>query len=262
MANSTGNLVTTSLSDGADPTDALYLQLSATAAKNQGQTIQALGAAGEPGLGALMRFLAEHYQTVNSTASIDDFAPQPLESTALPVIGMAYQTLFSSDSASAQTFLQAHFPQGVVPLKSEAGIDYSSLQRLLAEQKFQVADQLTLQKMCEVVGTAAVQRKWLYFTEVAQFPVTDLQTLNALWLTHSEGKFGFSVQREIWLSAGKNWDQLWAKIGWRTGNLWTRYPQGFTWDLSAPKGHLPLSNQLRGVRVIASLLTHPAWSKT
>lgn len=262
MADSTGNLITASLSNGADPIDALYLQLNATPAKNQGQTIQALGAAGEPGLAALMRFLAEYYQTVNSAASSNGSAPQPPESAVPPVIGMAYQVLFSSGSVSAEVFLQTHFPQGVVPLRSEAGVDYSSLQRLLAEQKFQAADQLTLQKMCEVVGTAAVQRKWLYFTEVMQFPVTDLQTLNALWLTHSEGKFGFSVQREIWLSAGKNWDQLWAKIGWRTGNLWTRYPQGFTWDLSAPKGHLPLSNQLRGVRVIASLLTHPAWSKT
>ncbi|PLZ94121.1 hypothetical protein CI594_16205, partial [Fischerella thermalis CCMEE 5196] len=43
------------------------------------------------------------------------------------------------------------------------------------------------------------------------------------------------------------------------GNNWTRYPQEFTWDLSAPKGHLPLSNQLRGVRVIASIFAHPAW---
>ncbi len=146
-------------------------------------------------------------------------------------------------------------------LPSDAGIDYAPLQQLLAEQNFQAADQLTLQKMCELAGPAAIERKWLYFTEVQQFPDTDLQTINDLWLTHSDGKFGFSVQREIWLGVGKNWDKFWAKIGWKTGNQWTRYPNGFTWDLSAPKGHLPLSNQLRGVRVIASLLAHPAWSK-
>ncbi len=146
-------------------------------------------------------------------------------------------------------------------LPSDAGIDYSPLQQLLSEQNFQAADQMTLQKLCELAGSSAVQRKWLYFTEVEQFPVTDLQTINQLWLTYSEGKFGFSVQRDIWLSVGKNWDKFWAKIGWKTGNTWTRYPQEFTWDLTAPQGHLPLSNQLRGVRVIASLLTHPAWSK-
>ncbi|PSB31085.1 GUN4 domain-containing protein [Stenomitos frigidus] len=262
MANSTGDLIAAPLSAGGDPTDALYLQLKAASAKHQGQTIQALAAAGEPGLSALMRFLAEYDPAVDGDSiASGDIPIKPPGSTVSSGVGMVYQALFSSDSLAAKTFLQTHFPQGVVPLKSEAGVDYTALQQLLAEQKFQAADQLTLQKMCEVVGIAAVQRKWLYFTEIDQLPITDLQTLNALWLVHSEGKFGFSVQRDIWLSAGKNWDQLWSKIGWRKGNLWTRYPQGFTWDLSAPKGHLPLSNQLRGVRVIASLLAHPAWSK-
>lgn len=262
MANSTGNLLTASLADGVDPTDALYQQLKTAPAKNQIPLIRALGVAEEPGLAALMRFLSEYHQNLETGAgTTDDAIAQSQEKIVPLVMGAAYQVLFDSDSAEATTFLQTHFPQGVVPLLSSASVDYAPLQRLLAEQKFQAADQLTLQKMCEVVGAAAVQRKWLYFTEVDRFPETDLQTLNTLWLAHSEGKFGFSVQREIWLSVGKNWDQLWSKIGWRTGNLWTRYPQGFTWDLSAPRGHLPLSNQLRGVRVIASLLAHPVWSK-
>ncbi|WP_421655712.1 GUN4 domain-containing protein [Leptothermofonsia sp. ETS-13] len=146
-------------------------------------------------------------------------------------------------------------------LISDAGIDYTPLQTLLAEQNFQAADQVTLQKLCELAGPAAIQRKWLYFTEVEQFPVSDLQIINDLWLHYSEGKFGYSVQREIWLGVGKNWDKFWSKIGWKTGNNWTRYPQEFTWNLTAPKGHLPSSNQLRGVRVIASLLAHPVWTK-
>ncbi len=148
----------------------------------------------------------------------------------------------------------------IVPLNSERNIDYRPLQQLLAQQDFQAADRMTLQLLCELAGEAAVQRKWLYFTEIENFSTEDLQTINNLWLTYSEGKFGFSVQREIWLSLGKNWDKLWPKIGWKTGNNWTRYPHEFTWDLSAPRGHLPLSNQLRGVRTIASLLSHPAWS--
>jgi hypothetical protein len=152
-------------------------------------------------------------------------------------------------------------PPNSPPLTSSARIDYTPLQQLLAQQNFKAADQLTLQKLCELAGASAIQRKWLYFTEVEQFPSTDLQTINNLWLTYSDGKFGYSVQREIWLGLGKNWEKFWAKIGWKTDNNWTRYPQEFTWDLTAPRGHLPLSNQLRGVRVIASLLTHPAWSK-
>ncbi|XHX78715.1 MAG: GUN4 domain-containing protein [Stenomitos frigidus ULC029] len=260
MANLTGNLMAASAIDDADPANALYLKLKA-ASKNQVQMVRDLGGVGEPGLNALMRFLADYHQTLVTAPSVaDDITIKAPGNTVLPLVGTIYQVLFSSGSTAATVFLQTYFPQGVVPLRSEAAIDYMPLQQLLAEQNFQAADQLTLQKMCEVVGAAAVQRKWLYFTEIEQFPIADLQTLNALWLAHSEGRFGFSIQRELWLSVGKNWDQLWSKIGWRSGSTWTRYPQGFTWVLSAPRGHLPLSNQLRGVRGIASLLAHPAWS--
>jgi len=173
--------------------------------------------------------------------------------------GKAYQILYNSDSAAAREFLQTYFPTGLVPLNSELSIDYSFLQRLLAAQDFQAADAVTLQKLCELAGPQAVQRKWLYFTQVENFPKTDLQTINNLWLIHSENSFGFSIQREMWLAMDKNWEKFWPKIGWKNGNNWTRYPDGFTWSLSAPRGHLPLSNQLRGVRVMASLLSHPAW---
>lgn len=194
---------------------------------------------------------------------LQDRCHQTVSESSPPVIdliaGKVYQTLFAADVPVCADFLQTQFPTGIVPLRSQSRIDYQPLQVLLAKQDFQTADQLTLQKLCELAGATAVQRKWIYFTEVEQFPAIDLQTINALWLVHSEGKFGFSVQRELWLSLGKNWDKLWPKIGWKDGINWTRYPQGFTWDLTAPKGHLPLSNQLRGVRVMASLMAHPAW---
>jgi hypothetical protein len=176
------------------------------------------------------------------------------------VVGKAYQTLYKLEQPTTKEFLQTHFPTGVVPLRSEKGVDYTQLQQLLIDQDFQAADYLTLQKLCQMASPEAVQRKWLYFTDVECCPVADLQTINTLWLVYSEGKFGFSVQRELWLVLGKNWEKLWKQIGWKTGNNWTRYPNGFTWDISAPKGHLPLSNQLRGVRVIAALLAHPAWT--
>lgn len=115
--------------------------------------------------------------------------------------------------------------------------------------------------MCELAGEAAVKRKWVYFTEVTQFSIVDLQTLNDLWVNYSEGKFGFSVQRRLWVSVGRDYNKLWPKIGWKNNNNWTKYPHEFIWDLSAPLGHLPLLNQLRGVRVTDSLFAHPVWTK-
>lgn len=221
----------------------LRSRLSSESEKNQLRLISELVAAGEPGLEAVMEFLLERQSNVAGV-----------------VEGKAYGAIATAKTPKTQDFLQTHFPQGIVPLQSERGVDYAPLQRLLVQQDFQAADRVTLEKMCELAGDPAIQRKWLYFTEVEKFPATDLHTIDRLWLVHSEGKFGFSVQRELWLGTNKNWDKLWPQIGWKAGNNWTRYPQEFTWDLTAPRGHLPLSNQLRGVRVIAALLSHPAWT--
>ena len=226
----------------AVPAASWRLQLTEGSEKVQPQIIQKLATLGNAGEDILMEFLLQRRSDPPSW-----------------IDGKTYQALYNADSPSSREFLQTYFPTGVVPLQSERGIDYSSLQQMLALQDFQSADRITLQKLCELAGPSAVQRKWLYFTEVKSFTTTDLQTINTLWLVHSEGRFGFSTQRDIWLALDKNWERFWSTIGWKTGNNWTRYPDQFTWKLSAPKGHLPLSNQLRGVRVIASLLSHPAW---
>lgn len=235
---------TADLPNTSDNLTNLRIKFGSSSEKTQLQLIPEFANAGEPGLAALIEFLRSRSQS----------------SSADVVAGKVYTTLYNANSTTAAEFLQTHYPTGLVPLKSERGIDYTSLQQLLAKQDFLSADRITLQKLCELASPAAVARKWLYFTEVENFSSIDLQTINSLWLVHSEGQFGFSVQREVWLGVGRNWDKFWPKIGWKAGNTWTRYPQEFTWNLSAPKGHLPLSNQLRGVRVIASLLSHPAWS--
>ncbi len=232
----------TSLASNPD-LDRLETQLRSGKAKTQLQSIPQLADAGADGTRLLMEFLRDR---------LPDSQPTPID-------GKVYQTLLAASDTQVKEFLQADFPTGIVPLASDRDLDYTQLQQLLAKLDWQAADRLTNQKLCELAGAGAVQRKWLYFTEIERFPITDLQTINSLWLVYSEGKFGFSVQRELWLSVGKNWDKLWPKIGWKSDNNWTRYPQEFTWDITAPRGHLPLSNQLRGVRVIASLLTHSAW---
>jgi hypothetical protein len=222
----------------------LYQQLESGVLKKQLSVIPQLVNAGDAGWEVLMKFLQ---------------ANQEKEPT--PAIGAAYLALSRLEASEVKDFLQTHFSEGIVSLQSDRGIDYQLLQVLLIEQDFQQSDRLTLEKLCELAGEKAVNRQWLYFSEIDRFPVTDLQTINTLWLTYSEGNFGFSVQRELWLAQGKNFNKLWEKIGWKKSNNWTRYPNEFIWDLSAPRGHLPLSNQLRGVQPFASLLAHPAWTK-
>ncbi len=141
--------------------------------------------------------------------------------------------------------------------------DYSELELLLAKGDFQSADRLTSLKMCEAAGTAlptpASLRGWLYFTEVNQIRADDLLTINDLWLRYSDGKFGYSVQRKLWLSVNQNWEKLWESIGWKKAGSFLRYPNEFIWNLQAPKGHLPLSNQIRGNKTLQAIFSHPAW---
>ncbi|MFE4108214.1 GUN4 N-terminal ARM-like repeat domain-containing protein [Almyronema epifaneia] len=231
------------------PTDSNFIaelltQLQVDNPKKQLSILHQLATLEEPGLQPLMDFLLARRQ-------------QP----AITYLdGTAYRLLWQSHAPQAKTFLQAHWPDGLVTPLSDKGLDYSELQQSLLRQDFEAADRLTLKKLCELAGSGAVQRGWLYFTEVENFPGQDLNTLDQLWQVYSEGRFGFSKQRQIWLSNNQNWEKLWEKIAWKKGNAWTRYPNEFIWDLSAPEGHLPLSNQLRGVRAMASLLTHPVWS--
>lgn len=47
--------------------------------------------------------------------------------------------------------------------------------------------------------------------------VEDMQTLDGLWKAASGGKFGYSVQREMWLQARKQWPKFFKAIDWVQG---------------------------------------------
>jgi hypothetical protein len=175
--------------------------------------------------------------------------------------GLIFRQLQGVEEIVLQKALLQAFPLGLIVPRSDRQIDYQPLQDCLIAEDWEAADRLTAQKLCELAGPAALKRKWIYFSEVQTLPVTDLQTLDQLWRVYSEERFGFSVQRRLWLNLKGDWDRLWPQIGWKQGNAWTRYPSAFTWALSAPIGHLPLTNQLRGVRVMDALMNHPAWGQ-
>tara|TARA_Y100001968_G_scaffold59557_1_gene50567 strand:- start:97 stop:813 length:717 start_codon:yes stop_codon:yes gene_type:complete len=142
---------------------------------------------------------------------------------------------------------------------SEVGFDYSPLQQYLLNESFEDADRFTSSKLRELAGERAVKRGYVYFSEVECIPCPDLSTLNKLWIVYSRGKFGFTVQAKILDSVGGRYDKLWPRIGWKKDGVWTRYPKSFNWSIDAPNGHMPLVNQLRGVRLMDSLLKHPAF---
>jgi len=149
-------------------------------------------------------------------------------------------------------------PEDWLTAPSAVAMDYGPLQRHLLRQEFEAADRLTSTHLRQLAGPAAEQRGYVYFSEVAPIPALDLESLDRLWLTYSLGRFGFSVQGQMLRRCQGRWETLWPLLGWKGNGVWTRYPAAFTWSLEAPEGHMPLINQLRGVRLMDALLQHPA----
>jgi hypothetical protein len=172
------------------------------------------------------------------------------------VAGLLIQLLVAQDDALAQSFRQ-RYADGWLAVTSASSIDYAPLQRALVEQQFEEADRLTSEHLRQLAGEAAVKRGYVYYSEVPPIASVDLESIDRLWVVYSQGRFGFSVQIRLLRSLNGRWEQLWPRLGWKQGGVWTRYPSAFTWSLEAPDGHLPLVNQLRGVRLMDALLSHP-----
>ncbi|AVH74225.1 GUN4 domain-containing protein [Nostoc sp. 'Lobaria pulmonaria (5183) cyanobiont'] len=142
-------------------------------------------------------------------------------------------------------------PHQTDDLSSEKGIDYTKLRDLLAAKNWKEADEETYRVMIQAVG----KEEGDYFTndELLNFPCTDLRTIDRLWVKYSNGHFGFSVQKEIYLSVGgkadgkyyeKVWEKFGDRVGWRVKrnffvvSNWINYSD-VIYDTASPRGHLP-----------------------
>jgi serine/threonine protein kinase len=111
-----------------------------------------------------------------------------LEALGKPASGAA-----NSNSVESQ-------PNPPIVLTSAEGIDYRELELLLKTKQWRKADELTAQLMLKVANRE--QEGWLHIDNIATFSCEDLRTLNQLWVYYSSSKFGFSVQKKLWLKCG------------------------------------------------------------
>ncbi|NJN03789.1 MAG: GUN4 domain-containing protein [Leptolyngbyaceae cyanobacterium RM1_1_2] len=102
------------------------------------------------------------------------------------------------------------------------------------------------------MGQEAERRGYLELEEIRNFPCGDLLLIDQLWVKFSGGKFGFSVQKQIWLDVGGKLDfgedyqsakQAYEKMsdrnGWRKSAQYISYKDAI-FSTSAPIAHLPL----------------------
>ncbi|MBW4607767.1 MAG: GUN4 domain-containing protein [Hassallia sp. WJT32-NPBG1] len=115
------------------------------------------------------------------------------------------------------------------------GIDYTKLRDLLAEKNWQAADEET---------DKVLSHEDIFTT----FPCTDLRTIDRLWVESSKGRFGFSVQKQIFLDVGgtgsqslgpsQSWNDMVERVGWKRLRQNNNPFQKSNYS-SAPRGHLP-----------------------
>jgi hypothetical protein len=171
--------------------------------------------------------------------------------------GLYVQLLLAVEDGHSLAFRRRH-PDGWLEAPSGQGLDHAPLQDALALGSFELADRITSETLRQLAGEGAVRRGYVYYSEVPAIAAADLDSLDRLWVCYSRGRFGFSVQGRLLRGCNGRWEQLWPRLGWKRDGIWTRYPSAFTWSLEAPEGHMPLVNQLRGVRLMDALLAHPA----
>ncbi len=129
---------------------------------------------------------------------------------------------------------------------SVSNLLYQQLENYLKNGQWEEADVETYRVMIKTVGKEEEQ---LFAPEdLENFPCEDLRTINQLWLHYSEGKFGFSVQKEIYESLGGTreynaevWSKFGSRVGWRKGEDWMDYDNLTFNRESAPYAHLPCS---------------------
>lgn len=198
-----------------------------------------------------------HARTVKAPRSVHASAGKLDE---VPLFGTVS---LSGPSPTSTTSKPSTVDLDTVALESEVGMDYTALKEHLKEKDFRKADDETRALLIKLAGEGAVQRNWVYFSEVKSISVKDLRTLDNLWKTASNGKFGYSVQKEIWIQNSKRWGKFFKQIDWTQGenNNYRKWPMEFTYSMDAVKGHLPLTNALRGTQLFEAIMEHPAFER-
>lgn len=134
-----------------------------------------------------------------------------------------------------------------IPIISKAsGCDYAQLKRLLKSGNWKAADEETTRMMLAVAGQT--QRGYLDSDDIKNFPCEDLRIIDGLWVQCSNGRFGFSVQKQIYINCGGKpngsypddtiWYRFADSVGWRVNGSWLSW-KDCTFSTGAVAGHLP-----------------------
>lgn len=151
-----------------------------------------------------------------------------------------------------QKFLKVGIPLGIGVIGVSAlgllsqSIDYSSLESLLQARDWHGADKETKRLMLQVATWEETEQFW-GSENIERFSCKKLHRLDDLWVKYSNGKFGFSVQAEIWQEVGspiepgnEQWQALGDRVGWRKDDKWVSNDYLVADSSLSPAGEFPM----------------------
>ena len=155
---------------------------------------------------------------------------------------------FTNLISNIQDNTQANTPRNNPSPKTEpTPVTFEKLEALLKAGKWQDANLETWELMRKL--TKQGQRGSLTPEDVKNFPRQELRKMDQLWVKYSNGKFGFSVQKQIWLDLGGKLDgefdydtfeKLSLRVGWIKNKINDSYDFTYTFSTNALSGHLPV----------------------
>ena len=150
------------------------------------------------------------------------------------------QDLSTIGAESSINLIQSDLPTIQSPAIAtlvEPKIDCARLKDCLKAQNWQEANQETERLL--LLAANQERRTWFERDDLENLTCRDLQIIDELWHDSSNGHFGFRVQNEIWQDLQvKNYQNFGREVGWYIQQRWLRMNR-LTFDLCAPKGHLP-----------------------
>ena len=197
--------------------------------------------------GASQADIKQAYRDLAKVWHPDRFSgDSPLQQKAqekLTRINAAYEFLKSYQPQIIQATLE---PKQNKPLENL--LNCEKLEKLLELGKLKEADHETKRLLLKLAGRE--QEGWLLSEDAKKISAQALAAIDQLWIKHSNGRFGFSVQSKVWRTLGcKSSDNMHIQtisentfgkfVNWRVGSKWVSQWDSFNYDLQSPQGSLP-----------------------
>lgn len=163
-------------------------------------------------------------------------------------INAAYAFLKTYHPQINNTLISLQRTQSDENTQSNDNLDCERLKQFLSLGNLKEADQETKRLLLKLANRE--KEGWLRLEDVAALSAHALAAIDHWWVHYSQGRFGFSVQRQLWhqltfktpanLSVQTtNENKFGQSVRWYVNSLWLSPWDAFPYDSQLPEGSLP-----------------------